>query len=221
MFATTEREPELVAPAVRGPSRWRPSIPQLVVLVAAVAFAASSVTYWWTQRSERPGPADVGFYDDMTVHHFQAIAMANAYLRHGDDPVLRTMAWEIAFGQAGDIRVMQDALTDWGETGSPDVAMDWMGMPVAPDAQPGMASPEEMAALGAARDRELDDLFSALMIDHHEGGVHMATAAMERARLASVRDLAGVMAEVQRKEISELDARRERLGLDRHEPSRG
>ncbi|GIU86709.1 MAG: hypothetical protein KatS3mg009_1224 [Acidimicrobiia bacterium] len=193
----------------------------MVVLLVAVAFAATAVTAWWVRRAARPGATDVGFYDDMTAHHFQAIAIANHYLRNGDDTTLRTMAWEIAFTQAGDIRVMQDALADWGETGSPDVAMDWMGMPVAPDAQPGMASAQEMAALEQARGRTLDDLFTRLMIDHHAGGIHMAAAAQARARLGAVRDLADAIAQVQRTEISELNFQRERLGLGPHEPDTG
>ena len=35
---------------------------------------------YWADRSESPGVADVGFYDDMSTHHMQAIAMARIYL---------------------------------------------------------------------------------------------------------------------------------------------
>jgi len=206
------------APARDGDDR-SPRLLPVAVLLLAVAFTSSAATFWWSERSSDPGAADIGFYDDMTAHHVQALEMARIYLRGGDDAVLQHIAWEIAFTQSGDIRMMQQALTDWGEPGSADVAMDWMGMPVAPDAQPGMAAENEMAELERARGRDLDDLFTRLMIDHHAGGVHMASAAADMARLGEVRTLARAMAAGQRAEIGELNSIRQRLGLPRHEPA--
>ena len=78
---------------------------------------------------------------------------------------------------------MQDSLAKWNETGTPNVAMQWMGEPVPQDAMPGMATPAEMQELAAARGLQLDDLFTALMINHHAGGLHMAEHAAEAARL--------------------------------------
>ena len=148
-----------------------------------------------------------------------AIEMANVYMRNGEDELLRNMAWEVAFVQSGDIRVMQNALGKWGKTGNPDVAMEWMGMRgVAQDAQPGMATDDEMAALEQARGRELDDLFTRLMMNHHAGGVHMASAAAARARIGDVRQFARLMASAQQFEIGEFDFARKQLGLPSYEP---
>lgn len=199
--------------------RFRPRLPAVVALLVATAFVSAAATYWWVERGPQPGAADVGFYDDMTTHHFQAIEMANIYMRNGEDELLRNMAWEVVFVQSGDIRVMQNALGKWGKTGNPDVAMEWMDMRgVAQDAQPGMATDDEMTALEQARGRELDDIFTRLMMNHHAGGVHMASAAAARARIGDVRQFARLMASAQQFEIGEFDFARKQLGLPSYEP---
>jgi uncharacterized protein (DUF305 family) len=127
--------------------------------------------------------------------------------------VLRNIAGEIVMGQAGEMKVMQFALRDWHASPDTDTAMEWMDTPVPQDEQPGMATAAELDALDRAEGRELDDLFSRLMIDHHLGGIHMADAAVERARLGDVEDLARAMAEGQRFEVDDLNRQRVRLGL--------
>ena len=92
---------------------------------AGVVFAGAAGMYWWDHRPAQPNTADVGFYDDMTVHHQQAIDMALVYLRNGTKPLLRHMADEIVLFQAGDIRTMQTALQDWNK--SPDETSRWRG----------------------------------------------------------------------------------------------
>jgi uncharacterized protein (DUF305 family) len=198
--------------------RRGPSLPALVVFVVACMFVASAATYWWDHRPEKVGAVDVGFFDDMTTHHHQAIAIASTYTRYGTDILFRADAAKIIFSQSGDIRQMQRALTDWDREGTPDVAMEWMGMHTPQAAQPGMATARELAALDKARGHQLDDLFSALMINHHNGGLHMATYASTHAKTKLARKLANVMARDQRFEIIDLNAWREHLGLGRHEP---
>lgn len=201
------------AAEIEEPRRRRVDLGVVVALVIATGFATWAVTQWWTSREDKPNAAAVGFYDDMTTHHYQAVEMSNIYIRNGDDPLLREIAAKISFAQAGDIRVMQRALVDWNQDGTPDVAMEWMGMPVDQNAQPGMATADQMAALEAARGSELDDQFSELMIRHHAAGIHMAEQAAERANLGSVRDFASIVAGAQREEITELNQRRAALGL--------
>lgn len=195
------------------PRRGGVPVPAALAFALGIGVLSWGVSAWFHDREDAPGPVDVGFYDDMTTHHYQAIEMANVYVRNGDDPLLREVAAKISFAQAGDIREMQRALVEWDETGTPDVAMEWMGTPVDQHAQPGMASAAELDQLVEARGSQLDDLFSRLMIEHHEGGIHMAEVAAERARLGDVRELARVMAASQREEIDELGRRRVELGL--------
>jgi uncharacterized protein (DUF305 family) len=198
--------------------RRGPSIPVLVFLVIAFMGLASAVTYRWDHRQADFGAVDVGFFDDMTTHHLQAIDLATVYTRYGVDPVLLGDASKIVFNQAGDIRQMRRALGDWRRSGTPDVAMEWMGMHSPQDAQPGMATPEQVAALMRARGRRLDDLFSALMINHHAGGLHMAAYAGAHAKTSLVRSLARFMERDQRFEIADMNLWRQKLGFAEHPP---
>jgi uncharacterized protein (DUF305 family) len=200
------------------PSRAVP-IALVICLVVAFAALAAGVATWWANREDQPGAVDIGFYDDMSTHHLQAVDMSRIYMRNGDDPVFLSFAREIEFAQIGDVRVMQDALGEWDETGTPDVAMEWMGMNVAQDQQPGMATPDEMEQLEAARGEELDDMYTRLMIEHHNGWIHMAQNAADNAKLSSTRRLAEAMVFTQTREIQELNHARQDAGLPIYTPS--
>jgi uncharacterized protein (DUF305 family) len=206
-FGDDEREPRRVTLTAA-----------IAAVVAAVVLTAGIAT-WIANRGPSPNATDVGFYDDMSTHHQQAITMAQIYYRYGTDPLLREIAEKITLAQAGEVRLMQQALVDWHKSGSPDVAMEWMGMHVPQDAQPGMATPAEVNQLSAARGSALDDLFTRLMIDHHQGGIDMAAAAEKTASIGSVKRLAENMVNAQRGEIAEMNHRRELLGLPRHQPT--
>jgi uncharacterized protein (DUF305 family) len=194
--------------------RRGPNIPQTIALVVALCFLTGVVTAWWVGRDPTPNAVDVGFYDDMTVHHEQAIGMAITYLRNGDDKVLGFIASGINRVQNGDIRQMQAEMQKWRKEGTPEVAMEWMGMSVPPQGMPGMATEAQMKELQAASGRELDDLFSRLMIDHHIGGIHMAETAVEDGKLS--KGAAAGMVASQRADLGEINNRREQLGLPRY-----
>lgn len=160
---------------------------------------------------------DVGFSQDMTVHHEQAVEMAAFTRDHTTDPVIRTLAYDIESTQTAEIGRMQGWLTLWGAPQSPPGRyMTWMAGPsghahgggsVPPggvSAMPGMASPEELAALRAATGRELDVLFLQLMLRHHEGGTGMLTYGAENASVPAVRTLAAQMAAAQATESAYL-----------------
>lgn len=104
MTAVTQSDEDVATEVDEEPRRSGPTVPQALVLAFALAFLASVATAWWISRDPTPNAADVGFYDDMTTHHFQAIAMSYTYLQHGTDPVLVGTAKEIHFVQIGDIR---------------------------------------------------------------------------------------------------------------------
>jgi uncharacterized protein (DUF305 family) len=208
----TDEEPD---GAAVGATRARPGVPYLPAIFLAVAllFLGAVAGTWWSNREATPGPVDVGFYDDMSTHHLQAIQMANIYEQHGTNADLRSRALEIEFEQTGDVRVMQDALASWNKTGTPNVAMEWMGAPVPTDQMPGLATTAEMTQLENARGAELDELFTRLMIQHHNGGIHMAEHAAESAKLGKVRDLASAMVHNQQREVDELNHVRQDLGF--------
>jgi uncharacterized protein (DUF305 family) len=149
---------------------------------------------------------DVGFFQDMSAHHNQAVAMSLIYLEHGTDPLLRHVAREIVLYQSSEIGVMSEYLNTWGENGTEgNESMAWMGMPAPRDQMMGMASARDMRRLADARGPKLDALFTELMIRHHEGGVQMAEYAAEHAGTETVRSWAIGMADAQRAEIAELN----------------
>jgi uncharacterized protein (DUF305 family) len=76
----------------------------------------------------------------------------------------------------------------------------------------GMASPEDIARLEAASGSEADRIYLELMIRHHQGGVQMAQAALDRASNPHVLDLAGKMVAAQSTEINALQGLLDRIG---------
>jgi uncharacterized protein (DUF305 family) len=149
---------------------------------------------------------DVGFFQDMSTHHNQAVGLAFTYLSHGTDPLLRQIAAEIVTYQSSEIGVMGEYLTTWGQAGTEgSTSMGWMGMPAPRDRMMGLATKSQIAALNSARGTELDQLFTRLMIVHHEGGVEMAEYARSHATTPEVRRWATTMADGQRGEIAELN----------------
>jgi uncharacterized protein (DUF305 family) len=157
---------------------------------------------------------DVGFAQDMTVHHQQAVTMASWERDHTGDPVLHQLAADIEATQTSQIGRMQGWLELWGAPSLPTGPhMAWMtevthdhtpapGGGVA--TMPGMASDADLAALRAATGPELDVTFLQLMLRHHEGGADMLSYAAERASVPQVRNLAAQMLRSQSAETDYL-----------------
>lgn len=150
---------------------------------------------------------DTGFLQDMRVHHEQAVLMGFIFRGLPDtDPGLRTISAGIVRGQSLEVGRMIQLLRDYGETeaNETDTSMTWMGMSAGVDQMPGMASDDELELLGQLSGNEADELFVALMTEHHVGGIEMADFAAENAQTAEVRDMASSMAHGQRGEIVEM-----------------
>ncbi len=80
---------------------------------------------------------------------------------------------------------------------------------------PGMASPDEVAQLRELPEPGMDALFLQLMIVHHQSGVDMAQAVLDRSDNSTVGFLAGRMVESQQKEIDVMNDLLERKGFER------
>jgi uncharacterized protein (DUF305 family) len=199
---------------------------QWVALVVALLFLAGAAGYFVGARESRPpdeGSVDVGFLQDMITHHEQAIEMALIEVADGAVPDVQAYDREILVFQSYEIGLMDRQLDQWGyeRADRSPVAMDWMGMPVAPEEMPGMASEAEMDALADASGRDVDALFIQLMQDHHAGGRHMAEYAADHASSSFVRDLAARIGRNQRIEVGDLEAARERADLPEEPPGYG
>lgn len=169
---------------------------------------------------------DAGFARDMQVHHGQAVEMSVLVRDRSDDPDVRGVALDIMLTQQNQQGQMAGWLQTWGLRQSSALpAMGWMstfagdemsgmdmGEPSADAPGPaqnpmvamGLATEDEMDALAAAGGVEAERMYLQLMIDHHRGGVEMASVAVEEAAQPHVRRLAETMVAGQTSEIDRL-----------------
>ncbi len=118
----------------------------------------------------RYSPADVQFMQDMIPHHHQAVQMAALVKERTNSEEVTDIAGRIDASQADEIKFMQGWLKERGEK-APDPSADH-AMHTA-HTMAGMATPEQMKQLAAAKSTDFDRLFLTLMITHHEGAVTM------------------------------------------------
>jgi uncharacterized protein (DUF305 family) len=149
--AAIDRAPEIVQPGAPGQSSK--------VVAAATAADLSQVQHT---------AADVRFMQGMIGHHAQAIEMANLLQGRSTSEDMKLLAKRIEVSQADEIKMMQDWLTQRGQT-LPDPHAHHTGGAL----MPGMLTAEEMARLAAAKGLEFDRLFLQFMIKHHAGALQM------------------------------------------------
>jgi uncharacterized protein (DUF305 family) len=147
------------------------------------------------------GAVDVGFAQDMSVHHRQAVLMAGQARDRSTDPAIRLIAFDIETNQLQQIGQMQGWLGLWNAAPLPNgLYMTWMadissmpgmahGAPGLPT-MPGMASAADLQRLQASSGGPFDVLFLQLMLRHHQGGTPMAQYAAQHAESVQVRNLA-------------------------------
>ncbi|EID55357.1 hypothetical protein SacxiDRAFT_3151 [Saccharomonospora xinjiangensis XJ-54] len=163
------------------------------------------------------GSVAVGFSQDMSRHHLQAVTMANWAREHSADPEIVQLAFDIASVQQEQVGRMKGWLMLWGQPEEPlGEPMTWMAEPgghghgaggtaVSDDGRmPGMASEEELAELRSLKGEELDVYFLKLMLRHHQGGVDMAQYAYDHSTVQAVRTLAKSMLASQGAEMNTM-----------------
>jgi uncharacterized protein (DUF305 family) len=118
--------------------------------------------------------ADVKFMQGMIHHHNQALLMVVMIPTHTTTMQLAELGRKIQISQSGEIQAMKDWLTD-RHRDVPMIMPDGSAMMGQMDmaAMPGMLTPEQMKALGAARGATFDELFLTGMIQHHKGALTM------------------------------------------------
>jgi len=122
-------------------------------------------------------PDDVRFMQDMIPHHHQALEMGALAPDRTNRPDLLEAARRIEASQSDEIGFMQQWLRERGQD-LPDPGKH--GAMHTDHKMAGMASPEQMAELAAARSVDFDRLFLTLMIGHHEGAVKMVKKLLEQ-----------------------------------------
>lgn len=190
----------------------------LFVTIAVAVVAASVLLGYRLAGPDTPSDdsPEAGFARDMQTHHNQAVQMSFIIRGKTTDPVLQTMSYDIITTQQQQSGQMYAWLTQWGlpQTSS-QPPMAWMkGADKTPRdtragesmQMPGMASPDEIAALQDSTGEKAEILFLELMIDHHRAGVTMAKAIQARTDRPEVLTLAAAMATAQTAEIKQMTA---------------
>ncbi|TFI40623.1 DUF305 domain-containing protein [Rhodococcus sp. 1R11] len=192
-----------------------------VIAVLAIGFALGFLAqnpFRNGDNSPAADSVDVGFAQDMTVHHNQAIEMAAVALTNAPDQAVKSLAFDMLTSQQNQVGQMQGWLALWDRAPiSTDGYMTWMtaddshghsmgGMSMEPGstdptrAMPGMASSAELAALRQATGTDVDVMFLQLMLRHHEGGLAMMEYAQTHAQSPAVINLAKSMVATQTSE---------------------
>jgi len=124
----------------------------------------------------RYSPDDVRFMQEMITHHQQAIDMAALVKDRTNRQEVVAVARRIDASQADEMKFMKTWLRERGQVGPNAHAMHMMhaASSMADHGVPGMATPEQMAAMAAAKGIAFDRMFLERMIAHHEGAVTMA-----------------------------------------------
>jgi uncharacterized protein (DUF305 family) len=189
--------------------RW-PTVIEIALLVVLAAGVGRLSNYH--SASPKPGVVDIGFSQDMAVHHEQAVLMAGLAQTRGTAAVA-SLADAILVNQSQEIGMTRGWLRLWNEPATDPHPMAWMpqthvvrmadtGMVM----MPGMATPNQLERLSRLTGKRFDVLFLTLMIRHHVGGLQMCQFAHANATLAIVREAATAMAVEQIEDLGQMRA---------------
>lgn len=161
------------------------------VLTAEQAIKLAAASY---------SPADVTFMQDMIMHHQQAVDMAVLVKERTNRAELVTIAGRIESSQADEIAFMRGWLAERDEP------LEMPGMKGhAHHTMAGMASPQQMKALAAAKGVEFDRQFLTLMIAHHEGALTMVKDLLKSPGSAADPVLFQFIADIENEQKGEID----------------
>ncbi|KQY56084.1 hypothetical protein ASD11_16600 [Aeromicrobium sp. Root495] len=191
-----------------------------ILLAAVLAALVVAGTAGWSLRAvtegapeeAAPSSVDVGFAQDMSVHHEQGVLMAQVAARQCTG-VVRALAGGIVQAQSQEVGTMRGWLVLWREPQLASAApMGWMDGHHHGSTMPGMATTKQLEDLQSSTGRACDRRFLTLMTAHHEGALEMAGEAARRAGTSDVRQLGRRIAREQAQEIVELRGLQQTLG---------
>lgn len=222
MPVDTEIEPDVASDSTGFAAQARQQRTPLLVLgaigILLIGFAVGVLARLPLDGNSEPDPGavDIGFSQDMSAHHAQAVEMAGIALIGSTDNDVRRLAYDILTTQQEQIGRMQGWLQMWGKPNqNVDGYMGWMteqsghshsgattdhAMSGPSASMPGMATTAEVTALRQATGPTLDTMFLQLMLRHHQGGLSMTEYAAQHAETTAVRSLAAAMATTQQGE---------------------
>jgi uncharacterized protein (DUF305 family) len=202
-------------PTLDALGRRRALVIAVAVIVVLAVGAAIGMLITTARTGAGPGGSaapdaesiDVGFSQDMRVHHFQAITMAGIARDKTTDPEVHSIAFDIESTQLAQAGAMAGWLNVWGQAELPAAGKGYMAWMAGSGHQhsgavlesggvstmPGMATTEELNKLKTLSGKELDIYFLQLMLRHHQGALPMAQYAASHAGVGYVRNLAAKM----------------------------
>jgi uncharacterized protein (DUF305 family) len=146
--------------------------------------------------SDTPNGADVKYVQDMIVHHRQALDMALLAPNRADSAKLKSLADRIKAAQGPEIQFMTSWLQQLDQK-VPEHHAAHGGMP-------GMATPEQLEALKAAKGKDFDRMFLQLMINHHLGAITMSKQVLASGSHIRIEELASDVSVTQTAEIRRM-----------------
>jgi uncharacterized protein (DUF305 family) len=226
MSSETDLEPDQADTAVAERPAWSRwvviggTLVAVLLIGAAIGMFATRLTDGGSTSSATPaaGSVEVGFAQDMSVHHLQAVTMANWARDHTTDPEVKQLAFDIESSQTEQVGRMKGWLMLWDQPEQTTGAyMSWMTepmghagmqMPTSSPAggapMPGMATDEDLAKLRTLSGKALDIDFLQLMLRHHQGGTAMAQYAQDHSSLPALKALTTSMLASQGAEMNQM-----------------
>ena len=141
-----------------------------------------------------PNDADREYVSMMIAHHEQALAMTRFAPERAQNETVKGLADRIRYSQEPEIGAMKQ----WQRT------FNAIGTHGDHASMPGMATQEQLNALGAARGKDFDRMFLELMIKHHEGAIKMATDVRGSGSNVQVEEMADDVVATQSDEINRM-----------------
>jgi uncharacterized protein (DUF305 family) len=170
--------------------------PKATVLVPGRPGEANKTEVRGPEPVKPPTAEEVRFVQMMIPHHRQALEMSAPAPAQASDQQVKSLADRISAAQKVEIASMEAWLKTnaraasaapsgghGGHGGASATATSHANMP-------GMATPEQMRRLKAARGAEFDRLFLTLMITHHQGALTMAKDVLDKGTDVVVQELA-------------------------------
>ena len=161
---------------------------------------------------------DVDFITGMIPHHAQAVQMVVMAQGRTLDPEVAALMEDIRNAQVPEIETMSDLLTAWDEP-VPETSLDHAnadhgddegmgGMDsddMDMDEMSGMMSEGRMDDLDGAQGSAFQQMWLAMMTEHHEGAIEMSEAQLADGRNADAIALAEQIIEAQKAEIEIME----------------
>jgi uncharacterized protein (DUF305 family) len=184
---------------------WPPIAARIVQLLAAAIVGAIAVLTFTRSPVTPLTATDIGFAQDMSAHHQQAITMSDMIAADAA-PEVRALGDQIRLTQLREIGQMTGWLQLAGASVVSPLPMAWMmadaghhmgggGIKMA-----GLASPADLTRLQRATGRDNEILFLQLMTRHHQGGIEMAAHVVQHSSTAVVHQTAVAMIDEQSQE---------------------